>query len=274
MQGQTSHINTSSEIDEIEHFLRSYYRSFEKNGQIPYYLTLKYHHMLRVARNTYRISSTLTNNKTIINNAYICGLLHDSGRFTQLSKYGTFKDSESLDHALLSLQVIQAYKLLDFLPKEEKAQISFAIENHNKKTIEQPTSREASTLARIIRDADKADIYYVMTSYYEDRITDEDKKIQLGLNDTDYYNPKHIRTLFEHQMLDLNAVENLNELKLLQLGWLFDINYRETLLMIRANQYIEKIFKHLPNNSRIRSLEKDLCQYLDDKTLSKNHNPL
>ena len=38
--------------------------------------------------------------------AWLCGLLHDMGRFEQLRRWDTFKDAESMSHAALGVEVL------------------------------------------------------------------------------------------------------------------------------------------------------------------------
>lgn len=39
--------------------------------------------------------------------AWLCGLLHDIGRFEQLRQWGTFSDAGSCSHAALGIQVLK-----------------------------------------------------------------------------------------------------------------------------------------------------------------------
>ena len=39
--------------------------------------------------------------------AWLCGLLHDIGRFEQLRQWGTFSDADSCSHAALGIQVLK-----------------------------------------------------------------------------------------------------------------------------------------------------------------------
>ena len=40
--------------------------------------------------------------------AWLCGLLHDMGRLEQLRRWDTFKDAESMSHAALGVEVLDA----------------------------------------------------------------------------------------------------------------------------------------------------------------------
>lgn len=58
----------------------------------------KKEHSYRVMNFAKSIAESLKLNETDIYIATLAGLVHDIGRFNQLKFYGTFKDSESIDH--------------------------------------------------------------------------------------------------------------------------------------------------------------------------------
>ena len=51
-------------------------------------------------------------------------------------------------------------------------------------------------------------------------------------------------------------------MKLLQLGWIFDINFTRTFLYIQQRQIIEKIITTLPDTEDIRKIQNHLNEYL------------
>jgi putative nucleotidyltransferase with HDIG domain len=99
--------------------------------------------------------------------AEIMGLFHDVGRFRQYSLYQTFNDSQSEDHADLGLKVLDELELMKKLAPEDEALVRFAIKNHNKKVIEPTDSKRELLFAKLLRDADKLDIYRVLTPYLD-----------------------------------------------------------------------------------------------------------
>ena len=67
---------------------------------------LKIDHTYRVAALCERIANSLSLPPQDVDLAWLCGLLHDVGRFEQLRRYGTFIDAKSIDHALMSVTVL------------------------------------------------------------------------------------------------------------------------------------------------------------------------
>lgn len=72
----------------------------------------KKEHSYRVMNFAKSIAESLKLNEADIYIATLAGLVHDIGRFNQLKFYGTFKDSESIDHG------DEGYRVLcDFIDK-------------------------------------------------------------------------------------------------------------------------------------------------------------
>ncbi len=132
-------------------------------------IRLKLDHMRRVADLSRRIAATLAppdegDADHWQDLAYVLGLYHDIGRFEQARAYRTFSDARSVDHADLGVSAIREEGLLASLSPTDRTAVLTAIENHNKLAIDADvTDPRALTLCRIIRDADKVDIFRVFT---------------------------------------------------------------------------------------------------------------
>ena len=50
--------------------------------------------------------------------SWFLGLLHDIGRFEQLTQYGTFKDADSVDHAELGADILFKDGLIESFPNQ------------------------------------------------------------------------------------------------------------------------------------------------------------
>ena len=56
--------------------------------------------------------------------AWLCGLLHDMGRFEQLRRWDTFKDAESMSHAALGVEVLFGESPTTRLPQQASGILS------------------------------------------------------------------------------------------------------------------------------------------------------
>ncbi len=240
--------------DLIYKWFYDYTASFLKSDD-PSPYALKYDHTLKVAENCHKIATESNFNKHDADLAETIGLLHDCGRFYQFAEYGTFNDRISEDHAALSASIIESEELLNGLDTKEKNIILKAVAFHNKKElpIANFTKRELK-FARLVRDADKIDIYRVM-------------KCQLNKSDIDH------KTLFLNQSEDiifsapiLEAIRNRNianlddmhtevDFRMIQLSWVFDINFPASLSIIKKQGNLQYLMDVLPEKE---SVEKEL----------------
>lgn len=130
-------------------------------------IKLKIDHIKRVAIMSKRIAQNLHLNEEQVNLAELIGLFHDIGRFKQAELYNTFNDRISVNHAELSVKILFDENLIENFNVEEKyiKTIKLAVLNHNKNKIDENLNDEEMLFARIIRDADKLDIYHTICEY-------------------------------------------------------------------------------------------------------------
>lgn len=124
-------------------------------------MKLKVIHTLAVAEVMKQITDALELSEHMAYLAQICAMFHDIGRFEQLRRYDTFLDHKSVNHAELGCQVLVQEKMLEELTVREQEMVLTAIRNHNRLQIEEGLDRETLLLCKLIRDADKCDIFRV-----------------------------------------------------------------------------------------------------------------
>lgn len=73
-------------------------------------IKLKIHHTYRVAELAETIAKEAGVDAEL---AWLCGMLHDIGRFEQVRRYNTFNDSVSVDHAEFGADLLFSEGLID-----------------------------------------------------------------------------------------------------------------------------------------------------------------
>ncbi len=108
--------------------------------------------------------------QTLMDFAYLLGIYHDIGRFEQVRVFGTFIDHQSIDHAELSADLLfleglqKRFSDRSALFSKRAAQIAeAAVRLHNKLILPVWLDEETRFFCDILRDADKVDIFRVMT---------------------------------------------------------------------------------------------------------------
>ncbi|MHC4412708.1 MAG: HD domain-containing protein, partial [Planctomycetota bacterium] len=129
-------------------------------------IKLKEEHSLRTCDETRYLAEELRLDAGQRRIAEVIALLHDVGRFPQFIKYRTYNDPRSVNHCLLSLEVLREGNVLDGTAERERQLIEQAIEYHGLKELPSGLDEECLLFSKLIRDADKLDILYLVTGYY------------------------------------------------------------------------------------------------------------
>lgn len=149
-------------------------------------VALKIGHIERTAIMARKIAESLELEKEDIELAELIGLLHDIGRFEQIRRFHTFSDKDSINHGECGVQVLfEQGKIRNFIEDDQYDEIiKKAILNHNRAGIEEGLNARELLHARLIKDADKTDIFYTLTfddikaiygsyDFSDDKISDE-----------------------------------------------------------------------------------------------------
>ena len=129
-------------------------------------IKLKIDHTYRVADLCEKIAQSIDTDTNKCDIAWLIGMLHDVGRFEQIKRYGTFNDSESVDHANFGADLLFKDNLIedyvpDFYSDKYAKIVETAIRSHSCFRLDESLDEETLMFCNIIRDADKIDIFKV-----------------------------------------------------------------------------------------------------------------
>jgi putative nucleotidyltransferase with HDIG domain len=214
-------------------------------------IDLKEDHTMRVCKEILNIGAQLKLSDDELRLAEIIALLHDIGRFEQISRYQTFMDSKSVDHAELGVKILKHLEILKPFDDPIKELIYCSVKYHSKPALPVFENETCIFFTKLIRDTDKLDILNVVTEYYHKKGSEKNETIVLNLPDTQGISEEVYRKLMNKSIVNIDHVTNLNDFKLLQAGWIFDINFQPTLDCIKKRRYIELIREVLPESKKI-----------------------
>ena len=125
-------------------------------------IKLKTDHTYRVAD----LAETIANEVRVdADLAWLCGMLHDIGRFEQVKRYNTFTDALSVDHAEFGADLLFKNGLIDRfdlnLSQQELLILEVSVRYHSKYRLPIDLSKEEIQYCNVLRDADKIDIFRV-----------------------------------------------------------------------------------------------------------------
>jgi hypothetical protein len=235
------------------------------NEQDQRNIHVKEEHTTRVCVNALRIAAGLGLDGDATALAEAIALFHDAGRFPQYVRYRTFEDSRSVNHAVLGAKVLLERNVLRDLPERERSLIVRSVALHNVFVLPPRLDREVRLHAEIVRDADKLDIWRVFIELADRDSADWPSAVGLGLPDTPECSPAVIASLNRREMVRLTSLRTLNDFRLLQLAWIYDLNFAPSLRMVLERSVIEQLTASLPQTDAISRVAGNLRNYVNER---------
>ncbi len=207
-------------------------------------IKIKIAHIERVAENSKRIAENLNLSQEDIELAELIGLLHDIGRFEQVRLYHTFVDKDSINHGEYGAKVLFEDGLIRKFIKDDKFDriIKLAIINHNRADIEEGLTEREKLHAKIIRDADKADIFTILISGDKKAIWEKADLSDDKISDEIY------REFVEDKRINYKERKTSADILVSHFNYVYDLNFPETRKIIRDNKYIDKLYQRFKFN--------------------------
>jgi len=243
---------SSEKLTELKDWFINYVSIFQHNDHdIQHNIDLKEGHTLRVCREIVYIGKQLGLNDDQLRLAEIIALLHDIGRFEQYVRYRTFNDRKSVNHARLGIEILENSGILESFESSLKEIIIKAIKYHNRHLLPFEETETNLFWAKLIRDADKLDIWKLIIDHYYRRNSEHNGAVQFNLPDTPGFSQEVYHDLINKRVVHTKHLKNLNDFKLFQVAWIFDVNFQPTLDAIKNRGYLEMIRDVLPESKEI-----------------------
>jgi hypothetical protein len=228
-------------------------------------ILLKKMHTKRVCEEILTIGSTLGLGEEALIFSELTALFHDIGRFEQYARYKTFADYKSENHAELSVKILKKSNVLNGLSPSLTDLIYRIVSYHNRSCLPDWETDQCLFYSKLLRDADKLDIWKVLTDYYLRRDGISNRAIELELPDTPGISDKVYDAVINKEIVDSHHIRNLNDFKVLQIGWIFDINFKPALDAVISRHYIELICSVLPASERVDNIKTVVRHYIENQ---------
>ena len=178
--------------------------------------------------------------------------LHDIGSFPQYAEYRTFRDSISVNHAALGAAILSEQGVLKKLGERERELVLQSVRYHNAYAVPDIRDADAVFFLKLIRDADKIDIWRVFAEHHESPSGDGTPVVNLGLPAGPGYSDEALSCIFNKRVATLSILKNRNDFTLLQLTWIYDLNFRPAFRMLQEKDYLRRLMRTLPDTAEIR----------------------
>ena len=256
-------------LDNLKEWFSAYCRTFSlPDPEERRNISLKEEHTHRVCDNMTAIAAGLSLDEGGVMLAESVALFHDVGRFSQYLRYRTFNDSVSVNHAALGARVLIEDNVLEHVELREQALIIRAVTLHNVFVIPGGLDPESLLFLKMVRDADKLDIWRIFIEQSSTRPEERASAVNLGLPDTAVCSAPVLEALRRKELVQYSSLRTVNDFRLLQLAWVFDLNFDVSLRMVAERRYIEGIASLLPDTGEIRDALDFVRQYLSSRLRS------
>ncbi len=219
-------------------------------------ISLKLDHCLRVFQEAECIVAQENFGPDETRTALWSALFHDVGRFPQYAAYRTFDDSKSVDHGRLGVLTLKQHDLLRHLDGQAQKAVRTAVILHNKRFLPTNIPQWADIPAKVVRDADKLDIFVVMLQHLRPGSANN-PVVTLNLRDeSEEYNKDLVQQILDGQLGEYARMRTLNDFRLLLCSWVYDLNFPATRKAVLERGYLDELLSGLPDTPQIQEVRK------------------
>lgn len=256
------------DIKHVRDTFNDYINQYDNKSDLGF--KLKVVHTMHVVENAKTIAQKMKLNEEDIELAELIAFLHDIGRFDELKKFKMF-DNTINDHALCGSTILfKNNHIREFIIDDSYDEIiKKAIENHNKLYIEPGLSDRELLHAKIIRDADKLDNFRVKVEEPIEAIFPSIVKTIDEFNNS-LISDKVYEDISNKKCIDIHDRVYALDYWLCILGFIFDINFKETFEIVKDNNYVNVLidrfnYNNLETKEKMEIIRKLLNDYIDKK---------
>ncbi|MCY1634806.1 HD domain-containing protein [Marinifilum sp. D737] len=249
----------------IESWFETYSNSFSsENEEIQLNFDLKRNHSFNTVELITELSSECELNDEQLLISKTIALLHDVGRFEQLLKHETFSDNEQDNHIDLGIDLLKSENVLGKL-EEDTAQIIFeCIRYHDIDNLPKSVNENALTFLKLLRDADRIDILNILSKYYTEYKPGANKRLEMELADKPEISKMVYKLVMDEKVVSKKDVLTLNEQKLHQMSWVYDLNFKKSFKVVSEKNYLKKIYESLPKKDEVIDMYRQMKIYLEN----------
>jgi hypothetical protein len=255
-------------FDDPSRWFHDYVQTFKSgNPDKDRNIVLKEKHTHRVRQEIREIGESIGLDDEDLRLAEVMALFHDLGRFPQYAEFATFSDRRSCDHAALSVKILLENGVLDHLDPSERELVLKAISYHNRAALPEGESDRCLLFSKLLRDADKLDIWAVLLDYYCRRKTEgyRNEALELELPDIPLISEDVRRDIMAGEIVKAKNLRSQNDFKLLLASWVFDIKFWPALVAIGDRRYLERTREHLPTSGEVDRIFELLRSRLEER---------
>ena len=214
----------------------------DADGKLPKMMRLKRVHTGFAVKNAELIADGESFDPKTREAALAAALLHDTGRYEQLRLYDTFRDSDSVDHAVFSHDIVNEKGWLDDICADASTRdaILKAVLYHNRRDIPDGLDSLTEACSHTVRDADKLDIFRVLEDQVEHTDWRSDSRAFWNLAISAPPSPVVVDCIAKCQPVDYQHIKTLADFVIIQVGWMISgLHYATSRRLCRERGHLE-----------------------------------
>ena len=231
---------------------------------------LKIVHTYHVVDNARLIAENLKLGDEDIKLAELIALLHDVGRFEEITYLKQF-DNATFNHAEHGVKMLFEQGLIREFIKDDSYDeiIKVAIANHNRLAIEDGLDERTLLHAKIIRDADKLDNFRVkkeekIEAIFPGRVKDKEHIETSTVSDKVY------ETVLNKECVNIYDRQTALDCWVCVLAFVYDLNFKETFEIIKENNYIDVLIDRFTyvkakTKERMETIRGVIKEYIEER---------
>jgi len=79
-----------------------------------------------------------------------------------------------------------------------------------------------------------------------------------------------LQATWEGRSIEFDRLRTLNDLKIMLIGWVYDVNFPATLKRIGQQRYLDQLLSLLPDTAEIRRVRDAVFQYVERRLTGHN----
>tara|TARA_R110001583_G_scaffold55451_3_gene168487 strand:+ start:160 stop:939 length:780 start_codon:yes stop_codon:yes gene_type:complete len=257
-------------IQESYNKIRTWYDAYvsefsSEDSEIQINIDLIKEHASRVFENVKELGASIDLDESNLLLLKISALLHDIGRLEQLVKHGTYADNDESNHIQIGLEVIEEHEILDVLSEREKQLIMDCVKMHEISVLPKIEDEQFLALIQLLRDADRIDVLRIVSEYYTHKKIYPNRHLDMELKDMPGISKKISKAIMDEKIAKRDDVENVNDLKLSQMSWVFDMNNKRSFKMISEKGYVKAIFETLSKSDNVIDMYRNMKIFIENQ---------
>lgn len=257
-------------VEESYNKIKTWYDAYvsefsSEDNEIQINIDLLREHASRVVENVKELGLSISLEESDLFILQSAALLHDIGRFDQLMTNGTYADNDDSNHIQIGLSVIEEHEVLNHLDESEKALIVDCVKMHDMSELPKISDVDSLALIHLLRDADRIDVLRIVSDYYTHKKVHPNRYLDMELKNMPAIAKKISTAIMAEKVAKRENVETVNDLKLSQMSWVFDMKHKRSFKMVSEKSYIKAIFETLPKSDVVIDMYRNMKIFMENQ---------